>query len=145
MRGVGGTERQVGEERPVGAHRLRVVHEADGVIDEVLGEVVPLLDRARRLDPVVVVRELGVELVGLPVEEAVVPVEPALQGPLVVGAGGRRALHGGEVPLADRERRVALVAQDLGDRRRVVRDVTGHVGEAGDEVRDRSHAGEEET
>ncbi len=51
------------------------------------------------------------ELVGLALEEAVVPVEAALAGPLVVGPGGRGVLHRAEVPLAEREGGVALVAE----------------------------------
>ena len=44
-------------------------------VDQVLGEVVALLDRFGRIDPVVVVEQVGVELVGLTLEEAVEPVE----------------------------------------------------------------------
>ena len=92
-------------------------------VDEVLAQVVAVLGACRRVDAVVVVGEVGGELVGLTVEEAVEAVEAALQRPLVERPGRRRVGHLAQVPLADRERRVALVAQHLGDRRRVVRDV----------------------
>ena len=47
VRRVGGAEREVEEERTVGPDRLRVVHELDRVIDEVLAEVVAVGDRLR--------------------------------------------------------------------------------------------------
>ena len=65
----------------------------------------------RRVDVVVVVDELGVELVGLPFEEPVEAVEAALARPLVVGPGRGRVLHLAEVPLAEGEGRVPLVAE----------------------------------
>jgi hypothetical protein len=77
---------------------------------------------------VVVVHQVGVELVGLALEEAVEAVEAASQRPLVEGSGGRRLLHRAQVPLADREGGVALVAQHLGHGRGVVGDVAQHVG-----------------
>ncbi len=63
----------------------------------------------------VVADEFGVELVGLALEEAVEPVEAAGERPLVERAGGRALFHRGEVPLADAERGVALLAQHLGN------------------------------
>ena len=72
---MGGTEGEVGEEGPVGADRHRVVDELERLVDQVLGEVVALLRRPRRFDAVVVVGEVGGELVGLAVEEPVEPVE----------------------------------------------------------------------
>ena len=44
------------------------------------------------------------------------------------------------MPLADGERRVALVVQHLGHRRGVVGDLTGEVGEAAVHVRHAPHA-----
>ncbi len=114
--------------------------ELDRVVDQVLAQVVAVLGERGRVDAVVVVGQVGAVLVGLALHEPVEPVEPPLQRPLVVGTGGRRVGHLAEVPLADRERREPLLAQDLGDRARVVRDVTGHVGIAGVEVRDAAHA-----
>ncbi len=83
MRRVRRAEREVAEERAVGAHRLRVVDEADRPVDEVLAEVVAVFGVGRRVDPMVVVGEVGRVLVRLAFEEAVEPVEPALQRPLV--------------------------------------------------------------
>ena len=72
---VGGAEGQVHEVGPVGPDRRGVVHEPDGVVDQVLAEVVALVGPGGGLDGVVVVDQLGVELVGLAVEEAVEAVE----------------------------------------------------------------------
>ena len=138
--GVGGPEGQVGEERPVRPDGDRVVEEADGLVDQVLAEVVALLGRRRRLDGVVVVDQLGGELVGLAVQEPVEAVEAPLQRPLVVGPGGGGLLHRAQVPLAEAQGRVALGPQHLGHRRRVVGDPAPHVGVAGAEVGDRPHA-----
>ena len=137
--GVHGPEGQVGEEGTVGADRDRVVDERDGVVDQVLAEVVALLGAPGRLDLVVVVDEVGGELVGLPFQEAVEPVEAPLERPLVVGAGRRGALHGAQVPLAHGEGGVPLVAQHLGHGGGVVGDVTPHVRVAGVEVGDGPH------
>ena len=140
VRGVHGAEGQVGEERPVGPDGHRVVDEPDGVVDQVLAQVVALLRGGRGLDVVVVVDEVGGELVGLALEEPVEAVEAALQRPLVEGAGRRRVLHGAQVPLAHRERGVPLVTEDLGHRRGVMGDVPAHVGVAAVEVGDGAHA-----
>ena len=83
VRSVGRSQGEVGEERPIGSDRHRVVDELEGPVDQVLGEVVALLRRARRVDPVVVVGEVGGELVGLAVEEAVEAVEAPLERPAV--------------------------------------------------------------
>ena len=72
-----------------GATCVRVRDELDRVVGQVLGEVVALLGRARRLDRVVVVDEVGVALVGLAAEEAVEALEAAARA-----ASGRRAGRG---------------------------------------------------
>ena len=71
-------QRQVQKERLVAPIRDLVAHELDPVIHQILSDVIPLFRRPRRLDVVVVVRQLGVELVRRPAQEAVVAVEPAL-------------------------------------------------------------------
>ena len=106
MRGMGRARREIEEERAVRPDRLRVVHEPDSPVDQVLGQVVSIFGAPRLVHGVIVVDQLGVELVGLAVEEAVEPVEAALERPLVVRARRRGVLHLAQVPLADRERRV---------------------------------------
>ena len=71
--------------------------EFDGVVDEVFTEVVALRRALGGFDPVIVVDEVGRELVRLTVEKPVVPIEAALQGPLVerpslTGRKGRRVV-----------------------------------------------------
>ena len=142
---VGGTEGQVGEEGPVGPDALAVGDHAQRLVDQVLGQVVPVAGTvpsrvARRVDRVVVGHQLGVELVGLALEEPVEAVEAPGQWPLVERAGGRALLHRREVPLADAEGGVAGVVEDLGHGGGVVGDVAELVREPGAEVRHRPHA-----
>ena len=112
VRRVLGPEGHVQEEGLARAGRLLVADEADRLVHDVGREVV--VGRVGRLDVVVVEHQFRMPLVGLALQEAEVAVEAALQRPLVVGAGGRRVLHGGEVPLAHGEGGIALVAQHLG-------------------------------
>ncbi len=117
----------------MGAQLLQV---PDRLVGDVVGEVVALgvlVDVHRRVVPDQVV---GLVEVRPPLEHAVVALEPALQRPRVTR---RATVHGavaGQVPLADREGRVAGGAQRLGERldRRV--DLHRPPGEAGVEVRD---------
>ena len=139
VRRVGGAEREVGEERAVGPHADAVGDHPQRLVDQILREVVALVGPSRRRDRMVVGDELGMELVGLALHEPVEPVEAPTERPLVERAGRRTLLHRGEVPLADGERGVAGVAQHLGHRGGVVRDVAEHVGEPGAEVRHRPH------
>ena len=78
MRLVHRPQRQVQKERLVAPIRHLVAHELDPVIHQILSDVIPLFGRPRRLDVVVVIRQLGVELVRRPAQEAVVAIEPAL-------------------------------------------------------------------
>ena len=110
------------------------------MVDQVLAQVVALFGGGRGVDHVVVVDQLGVELVGLTFEEAVVAVEAPLAGPLVVGTGSRCVLHAAQVPLAQGEGGVSLVAENLGDGGGVVGDVPAHVRVAAVEIGDRTHA-----
>ena len=87
MWGVGGAEGEVekdGTIRPdsygVGIHRKRP-------IDEIFRQVVALVGSSRWLHHVIVRDEVGVELVGLTVEESVEAVEAAAERPLVEWAG----------------------------------------------------------
>jgi hypothetical protein len=114
MRRVGGPKRQIKEEGPVGSHRLLVANVADRPVDEVLGEVV---GRAvRRRHPFVAGNEIGVPLVRLAAEEAVVAFEAAPKRPIVEGAGGRRLRVGQQMPFPDGHRVVPVRLEDLGKR-----------------------------
>ena len=65
VRGVAGARRVVEEERLVGRQHLGVLDELERLVGEVLGEVVALLRRARRVDGMAVVDQLGIPLVRL--------------------------------------------------------------------------------
>ena len=82
MWGVGGSEGQVEEKGALGHHRVLCPHQVDGVVHQILGDVVPLLGRAGLVDEAIVLVELGVELVGLALHEAVVAVEAPLERPV---------------------------------------------------------------
>ena len=71
-------ERAVEEEWLAGIDRLMIAQESDGVIDQVLGQVVALLRSARRVDQMIVLAEFGIELISLAREEAVVTIESSL-------------------------------------------------------------------
>ncbi len=139
MRCMRRSEREVGEERPIGAHADTVGDHPQCLVDQILRQVIAIVGARRRRDGVVVGDQFGVELVGLALHEAVEPVEPTRQRPLVERAGGRTLLHRREVPLADRERGVAGIAKHLGHRCGVVRDVAEHVRKPRAEVRHGPH------
>ena len=94
MRRVRRAEREVEEERPVGPDRLQVADPAGRLVDDVLGDVVAVLGATRRVDVAVVARELGMELVGLALQEAVEAVEALLQRPVVCGPAAEHSSIG---------------------------------------------------
>ena len=140
VRRVARAGREPEEERLVGRGGAQVLHEQDRLVGQVLGEVVALLRRARRLDEVVVVHELGVVLVGLAAHEPVEALEAAAERPLVARAAHRHLRRRREVPLADREGGVAVAHEDLGQEAVLVRDRGVVAGEAGGELDDAGHA-----
>ena len=140
-RGVHGAVGEVEEEGLVGVRRLALAHHRHGPVGEVVGEVVAV-GVVVDLDLVVVLDQaVGVVQVGEGVEEAVEAVEAPLAGPRVLGPGVRAVGVLGQVPLADHQGRVAVVAQDLGQGGDVVGQLHGVAGEAGVEVGDRAEAG----
>ena len=111
VRVVHGAGGEIHEERRVRVNGFEVADEPDGVVHQVLGEVVALFRGLRRVDRMVVVGQLRVELIGRARQEPVEPVETPVQGPFVVGTGGRVVFGGVEVPLAEGEGGKALLAQ----------------------------------
>ena len=87
-----GAEVQV--ERLVRGDLLGVGDELDRLVGQVLGQVVALLGRPRRLDLVVVVDQVGIPLARVAAEEAVVALEAAAERPAVIRPG-RGLLAGG--------------------------------------------------
>ena len=88
----------------------------------------------------IVIRQFGIELVGLALHEAVEAVEAALQRPVVERPSRRCILHRGQVPLAHGKGGIPLLAQHFGHGGCVRTDVSPHVGKPGVEVGHGSHA-----
>jgi len=72
--------RVVQEERLVRCDRLGVADEFDGLVGQVLGEVITLFGRLRLVHHVVVVDQIGIPLVRLSAQEAVPALETAADG-----------------------------------------------------------------
>ena len=124
VRGVHGAEREVQEEGLARRPLLLVLHHADGLVGQVLAQVVALLGPARRLDVVVVADQVRGPVVGVALEEPVVALEAEAERPGVERPGGRALPARREVPFADGHGRVAGVAQEAGER-------GGRLGQAG--------------
>ena len=82
VRRVAGAGRVVEEERLVGRDGLGVLDELERLVGDVLGEVVALLGRLRRVHRVVVVDQVGIPLVGLGAQEPVPALEAAAARPV---------------------------------------------------------------
>ena len=112
VRRVGGPRGEVHEERLVGHQRLLLVDPADRPVGEVLGEVVPLLRRRRRLHRRRALVQGRVPLVVLAADEPVERLEPTAAGRPRVERAHRRGLpHRHLVALAELGRRVAVQLQ----------------------------------
>ena len=142
--------REVQEDGLTRVGGLVLADHRDRPVGDVVGEEVAV-GIAVDLDEVVVLDEpVGVMQVREGVEEAVEAVEPALARPGVLRPGGRAVGVLGEVPLADHERRVPLITEDLCRGDHVVGELHRVAGEPGVGVSDRAetgavrvHAGEE--
>ena len=119
---MGGAGREVGEERLVGRERMCLPDPGDGVVGEVLGEVVALLRGLLGLDRRRAAVQRGVVLVRLAADEAVEVLEAAATGRPGVERPDRARLPDRHlVALAELRRAVPVEAQDLGDGRRRLR------------------------
>ena len=113
MRSVSGSGAEVHEERLVGRDLFGVGDEADGLVDQILGQVIALFRGLFRLDRMVVVDQLRIVLMGVAAEEAVVALKAAAERPTVVRPGRRDLIGGRQVPLADGVGVVAALQEDL--------------------------------
>ena len=118
VRRVAGAEGEPGQPRRVGRVGRVVGDEADGLVGQVLGQVVAAGVGPGRGDRRVVADELGRVLVGLGVHEAVEAVEAAPQRPAVERPGRPGLGQRGDVPLADHVVAIAVRPQDLRQRAR---------------------------
>jgi len=109
-------------------------------VGQVLRQVVAVLGGGRGCDVVVVVDEVGVPLVGLGAQEAVVALEAAPHRPRVERAGHGLLGSDGQVPLAQAERVVAVHVEDLGDEPVRREDAPVVAGEARRPLADGTHA-----
>ena len=136
---VGGTGREIHEERLVRRHRLLGLDPVDRLIGHVLGEVVVLLlGRIDLLDAVVDQRS---PLVGLAANEAVELVEALVRRPAVERTGHAGFPGGGLVPLAEGTGAVAVEAEHLRQRCDAVRDGAGVARIGGGRFHDRTGIG----
>ena len=101
--------REIEEERLVRSDLLQVGDEADRRVGEIGGEVIAFFRRFRRLDLMIVVDEVGIILMGVAAEEAVIALEAAPERPPIIRAGGADLLGRRQVPLADGIGGVALL------------------------------------
>ena len=75
------------------------MHKSDCVVDEILGEVITVFRSCWWFNPMIVIHELGIELISFSVKETIETIEASLQRPLVVRTSGRRVDHRAQVPL----------------------------------------------
>ena len=94
---------------------MRILDEFDGFVGKVSTQVVAVLRLCRLLDPVVVVDQLRIPLVGLAAHEPVIPLKAAAEGPAVIRPGCGHVFRWCEVPLPDTESVVALLQQHLAE------------------------------
>ena len=85
-----------------------VTEHLDGLVGEVLGQVVAILGQVRLLDEIVVLDQERIPLVGLAAEEAVEAVPPLLQRPFAAISARRHVNFRHIVVLAEPQGRVAI-------------------------------------
>jgi hypothetical protein len=130
VRGVVRAGAEPEEPRLGGVRLLRVADEAHRLVGEVLGEVVALLRHVGLVDVVVVLDEVGIPVVRLAPDEAVEAVEATGERPIALRRPHGPLVDRHVVVLADPERVPALLAEHLGHRRVLHRDVARVAGEA---------------
>ena len=131
--------REIQKERLVGRDLLQVGDEADRLVGEIRGEVIAFLRRFRRLDLMIVVDEVGIILMGVAAEKAIIALEAAPERPAVIRAGGADLLGWRQMPLADAIGGVALLQQHVGQKAVLERDRAIAAGVAGRALGDAGH------
>ena len=121
--------------------RLLLAHPVDRLVGQILGQVIALRRRLRRLDRRRALVQRRVPLVVLAADEAVEVLEPAATG----RPGGERARRAGLpdrdlVALAELRRRVAVELERLRQRRLGVRQHRAVTGCRGGDLGDAAHA-----
>ena len=123
MRRVTCAEGDPGQPRLVGPRRDVLGDEADRLIDQILGEVIAALIRARQRDARIVAHQLGRILIRLGIHEAVVAIEAAPERPAVEWSGRPRLGQRRDVPFAEHVVAIAVRPQHLGNGAGLARDL----------------------
>ena len=122
---VDGAAGPVHEERPVRGHRLVLVQPADGVVGQILVQVVALVRGLRGQHERRVPDQVRLELRRLPGKEPVEVLEPRVRRPVLERAG-RAGLDGRRVvPLAPASRGIAVILQHFRHERAALGDAPG--------------------
>jgi hypothetical protein len=100
-------------ERLVGVDLLGVRDKLDRAVGQILGQVVALIGRFRRLDLMIVIDQVRVPLARVAAEEPVVTLKAAAERPAVIWACGRLLAAGYQMPLADHVGVVAVLQEHL--------------------------------
>ena len=139
MRRVRRPEAEMEIERLLRIGLLAVGDERDGLVDQILAQVIPLLRLSRRLHLVVVVDEVRIPLARVATKEPVEALKAPPQRPAVIRPRGSLLVRGRQMPLADHERAVAVLEQHLRQHPVLERDDTVVARIAGRELRDAGH------
>src|SRR5688572_12481141 len=115
MRCVVGTWAEPHVPRPRRIARLLVPDHADGLVHEILRQVIALFGAVLLIDEPVVFCQVGIPLVGFAAEKSVIAVKAFLERPLFATGAGGNILFRHVVVLADPERAPAAVLQNLPD------------------------------
>jgi hypothetical protein len=113
VRGVRGAGAQLQVERLVRGDLLGVGDEPDRLVDQVLGQVIPLLGGAWRLHLVVVIDQFRMPLAGVTAQEPVEPLEAPSQRPAIIRPGRGLELRRQQMVLAHQVGAVPVRQQHL--------------------------------
>ena len=141
VRRVRRARREVDEERLVAHQRLLLAHPGDRLVGQVLGQVIALGRRLRRLDRRRALVERGIPLVVLAADEAVEVLESAAAGRPRIERARRTGLpHRHLVTLAELRGRVAVEFERQRERRLGVGQHRAVAGRGGRDLGDAAHA-----
>lgn len=140
--GVGGGVREVKEPGFGGVAGAYLVDHVEGLVGEVIGEVVAVGVLVYGYGVVVLVDAVRVVEVGESVEYPIEAVEASLAGPGVSGPGFAEVGVFAEVPFSDHEGGPSGVVESFGHGDGVVAEFHGESGEAGVAVANGGYAGQ---
>ena len=140
MRRVARTRRVVQEERLLRRDHLRVLDELKRLISQIHGQVIPLRRRARRIDRMAVVHQIGIPLIRLRAEEPVEALKATASRPIAPRGGEVHLGVRAQMPLADHVRVPAALPEDLLDLPVLRRDHPARVREPDRRLGDTRHA-----